>query len=251
MGANLRVLALMPHPDDMELLCAGTLIRLRRLGCEIHLATMTPGDKGSARLGPDEIAAIRRAEAKEGASTIGADYRCLEFRDCEIVFDNEARRRVAALVRAVDPQLVITTPPVDYMEDHEVTARLTRDGCFNAMLRNYPAEGEPTATFPYLYYTDSIGGRNLYDEPARSTCIVDITDVIDEKAAALACHRSQREFLSAQQGMADCVDTMRGWGATHGARVGTAYAEAFCQHLGHPFPKDDVLQRLLGSPVAR
>ena len=68
---NRRVLAAMPHPDDMEILCAGTLLRLRDLGWEIHVATMTPGDKGSATLPPGEIAAIRRMEAQRGAEAIG------------------------------------------------------------------------------------------------------------------------------------------------------------------------------------
>jgi LmbE family N-acetylglucosaminyl deacetylase len=139
---NRRVLALMPHPDDMEILCAGTLLRLHALGWEIHVATMTPGDKGSATLPTDEIAAIRREEARRGAAAIGAaTYRCLEFADCEIVFDNDARRRVAGLLRAVDPILVFTTPPDDYMLDHEITSRLVRDACFNAPIRNYSAGG--------------------------------------------------------------------------------------------------------------
>src|SRR5947199_8641659 len=89
-----RVLALMPHPDDMEILCAGTLIRLREAGCEIHVATMTPGDKGSAELDREAIAAIRREEARRGAETIcAASYTLLAFADCEICVDNESRRR--------------------------------------------------------------------------------------------------------------------------------------------------------------
>ena len=50
----------MPHPDDVEILCAGTLLRLKEQGYELHIATMTAGDKGSAVLSREEIAAIRR-----------------------------------------------------------------------------------------------------------------------------------------------------------------------------------------------
>ena len=67
MPANKRVLALMPHPDDCEILCAGTLIRLREIGFEIHVATMTAGDKGSVTRSNIEIAAIRRDEAQAAA----------------------------------------------------------------------------------------------------------------------------------------------------------------------------------------
>ena len=84
-----RVLAIHAHPDDIEIQCAGTLLRLKQLGCPISLATMTPGDCGSAELPPDEIAAVRRAEAQRSADIIGADYTCLEFRDLSIVVDND------------------------------------------------------------------------------------------------------------------------------------------------------------------
>src|SRR5580700_6758984 len=101
---NLRVLALMPHPDDIEILCAGTLIRLNSIGCELHFATMTAGDKGSVDLTRPEIAAIRREEARRAADAVGAiSYTCLEFSDLEIVFDNHSRSRVAGLIRRVNP----------------------------------------------------------------------------------------------------------------------------------------------------
>src|SRR5258708_1174932 len=68
---NRRVLAVFPHPDDMEILCAGTLLRLCEQGYELHVATMTAGDKGSAERSRPEIAAIRREEARKGAATVG------------------------------------------------------------------------------------------------------------------------------------------------------------------------------------
>jgi LmbE family N-acetylglucosaminyl deacetylase len=251
---NRRVLAAMPHPDDMEILCAGTLIRLRELGWEVHVATMTPGDKGSATLPPAEIAAIRRTEAQRGAEAVGAaSYRCLEFADCEIVFDNAARRRVAGLLRAVDPQIIFTTPPDDYMLDHEITSRLVRDACFNAPMRNYAAVGtaEPSSGIPYLYYTDAIEGHDIFGQPSRVTGIVDISAQIERKAEALACHDSQRSWLRKQHGMDDYIESMRRWSTRRGQEVGVAYGEAFCQHLGHPHPTDDLLARLLGTTAAK
>ncbi|MBW3638172.1 MAG: PIG-L family deacetylase, partial [Armatimonadetes bacterium] len=112
--SNPRVVALMPHPDDIEILCAGTLLRLKESGAQIHLATMTAGDKGSATHPRQEIAAIRRAEAQNAAQILGAaSYSCLEFSDLEITFDNESRRRVSEFLREIDPFLVFTTPPAD------------------------------------------------------------------------------------------------------------------------------------------
>src|SRR3954471_15398006 len=94
MASPIRVLALHAHPDDVEFQCAGTLALLRGAGCHMTIATMTPGDCGSAEHDAEAIAAIRRAEAKAAADLIGADYVCLEFRDLAIFNDDDARRRV-------------------------------------------------------------------------------------------------------------------------------------------------------------
>ncbi|MDQ2733232.1 MAG: PIG-L family deacetylase [Armatimonadota bacterium] len=247
---NKRILAIFPHPDDIEILCAGTLLRLAQMGFEIHVATMTPGDKGSATLSAEEIAAIRREEARRGAETIGSQsYRCLEFRDVEIVFDNPSRRKVAALLREVNPFLVFTTPPCDYMFDHEITSQLVRDACFNAAMINYRTglDDRPTWGIPYLYYTDAIEGRDALGRPARITCLVDVSAEIDKKAAALACHASQRSWLKEQHGMDNYIESMREWGRGRGVPVGVEYAEAFSQHRGHPHPQNDLLVEWLGA----
>ncbi|MCW3094402.1 MAG: galB 1 [Chthonomonadaceae bacterium] len=247
---NRRVLAIMPHPDDCEILCAGTLLRLKALGFEIHIATMTPGDKGSATLNRTEIAEVRRAEAQRAAEVLGAvSYECLEFSDLEITFDNASRRRVAALLRRVDAGILFTTPPIDYMADHEITSRLVRDACFNAAVPNYASDGDerPTSQIPTLYYTDAIGGHDLFGEPARVQCLADISAQMDRKAEALACHDSQRAWLRTQHGIDEYIDAMRRWGAQRGAQIGVEYAEGFCQHLGHPHPTGNLLAALLGA----
>ena len=92
------VLAFHAHPDDAEILCAGTLIRLADAGWEIHIATATPGDCGSSTLPADEIAEIRRSEATVAASKINATYHCLEERDASVIFDKEANRKTIDLV---------------------------------------------------------------------------------------------------------------------------------------------------------
>ena len=135
---SLRILAIHAHPDDIEIQCAGTLARLKNLGCHITIATMTAGDCGSAEMGPVEIANVRRAEAKKAADMLGADYMCLEFRDLSIVIDQDSRQRVTEAVRKARPDIVITAPPVDYMSDHEMTSRLVRDACLALLLPTTP-----------------------------------------------------------------------------------------------------------------
>src|SRR6478735_12095214 len=108
MSLTTRVLAIHAHPDDLEFQCAGTLALLRQAGCHVTIATMTPGDCGSAEHDAEAIAAIRRAEAQASADLIGADYICLEFRDLAIFEDDESRRRVVEALRRARPDLVIT-----------------------------------------------------------------------------------------------------------------------------------------------
>ena len=103
MPKPIRVLALHAHPDDVEFQCAGTLILLREAGVQVTIATMTPGDCGSAEHDADAISAIRREEARTAAALIGADYVCLEFRDLAIFNDDESRRRITEALRRIAP----------------------------------------------------------------------------------------------------------------------------------------------------
>ncbi len=246
----IKILAIHAHPDDIELQCAGTLIRLKQIGCKISVATMTPGDCGSAELSPDEIAEVRRMEAVRSAELIGADYTCLEFRDLCIVHDNDSRRRVTEVIRKTRPDIVITAPPVDYMSDHEMTSRLVRDACFNASCPNYVTHqwdpAEPTLKIPYLYYVDAIQGIDYFGRPLPTDFIVDVTETFEQKLKMLACHESQRAWLRRQHGLDEYLDGCRRWSAERGKEIGVDYGEAFTQHRGHPYPHDNLLQQLLG-----
>ena len=73
------VLALFAHPDDAEIMCAGTLFLLRKAGWSVHIATFTPGDKGTNEYTKREISLIRKAEAKKAAQLLEGDYFCLGF----------------------------------------------------------------------------------------------------------------------------------------------------------------------------
>src|SRR5690242_16416257 len=125
-----RVLAIHAHPDDVEILAGGTLALLAERGHSVTIATMTPGDCGSAELGPEEIAAVRRKEAAASARLIGAEYVCVEFRDLAIFNDDASRRKVTAVLRRTRPDLILTSSPVDYLCDHEAASALVRDACF-------------------------------------------------------------------------------------------------------------------------
>src|SRR5438552_157755 len=138
-----RILAIHAHPDDVEILAGGTLALLASQNHEITIATLTPGDCGSAELRPEEIAAVRRQEAAHAAALVGARYVCVEMRDLAIFNDDPARRRITSVLRTTRPQLVLTASPADYHCDHEAASALVRDACFAAPAPNYRTSGEP------------------------------------------------------------------------------------------------------------
>src|SRR6202790_1843692 len=101
------ILSILAHPDDAEFLCAGVLIRLaREHGWQVHLASMTPGDCGSARLPPDEIARVRRAEGAAAAKLLGGKYHCVEERDLTVYYNGRRLERVVRLLREVRPRIL-------------------------------------------------------------------------------------------------------------------------------------------------
>ena len=94
---TVRILAIHAHPDDLEILAAGTLAHLSRQGHPITIVTMTAGDCGTAEYDAETISAMRREEARRAAEMIGAAYICAEFRDLAIFNDDPSRRRVTEL----------------------------------------------------------------------------------------------------------------------------------------------------------
>lgn len=244
------VVSVLAHPDDAEFLCAGALIRLaRERGWQVHLATMTPGDCGSTEKGPEEIAALRRAEAAAAAALFDATYHCLEERDLRVYYADRPVERVTRLLRLLQPRLVLTHSPADYMLDHEMTSTIVRAAVFAAAVPNYlPAAGEPPALprIPHLYYCDPLEGKDALGRPVEPSFCIDTSAVIDTKAAMLAAHASQRQWLHKHHGI-DYVQAMRDWSAQRGQQVGAAHAEGFRQHLGHGYPQDNLLGTLLGA----
>src|SRR5712691_4615712 len=226
-----RVLAIHAHPDDIEFQCAGTLALLQQRGCAITLATMTPGDCGSAEMDCDEIAAVRRAEAKAAANLLGAEYLCLEFRDLSITHDNDARRRVTEVLRRVRPDIVLTAPPVDYMSDHEITCKLVRDACFSASVPNYATRqwepAPPTDHIPHLYFVDAIEACDWFGRPIEPEFILDISATFELKRQMLACHASQRNWLLKQHGIDEYLESCKKWSGRRGKEIGAQYGEAF------------------------
>ncbi len=235
----------MAHPDDAEILCGGTLIRLAEAGWPVHIATATAGDCGSMTADAWQISATRTAEAAMAATLIGATYHCLDERDGFVVYDKPTLRKVADLFRRIAPGLVFTHAPRDYMIDHEMVSQLARAASFLYGAPNVstlPLRAE--SQIPYLYYCDPVEGLDPLGQLVTPTTILDISPVIEKKVRALACHASQREWLRAHHHMDEYIAAMQRHAAARGRLAGVPFAEAFVQHRGHSYPADDLLLAL-------
>ena len=248
--ANSRVLALMAHPDDAEILCAGTLIRLSDAGWDVHIATMTPGDCGTTSETPVAIAARRTAEATAAAAMIGATYHCLDECDAMVVYDKPTLRKTIDLFRSIAPQLVFIHSPLDYMMDHVVASQLARAASFIYAAPNVSTlPVRDGSCVPHLYYCDVLEGIDALGKPIQPRVRVDIGSQLERKAEMLACHKSQRDWLRVHHGTDEYVDAMRWHAAMRGRDAGLVAAEAFDQHLGHAYPKNNLLGELFGEIV--
>ena len=244
-----NVLGVFAHPDDAEIVCAGTLSLLKKAGLAIHIATMTPGDKGSAMLTSEEISGIRRAEAAASAGLLEGTYHCLELKDVYILYDYESINRAVALIRDVRPALVITASPNDYMVDHETTARIVQTACFSAGMKNMDASGIPFEQVPHLYYADPLEAKDIFGNFVEPSVHVDITDEMHIKEKMLAAHKSQRDWLFSHHKIDEYILAMKRLGEKRGEEINVKYAEGFRQHLGHGYPQNNLLKDILSEKV--
>ena len=245
-------LSILAHPDDAEFVCAGTLALLAQKGWQTHIASMSPGNCGSAVMGPDEIAAIRRKEGAAAAEIIKGKFHCLESEDCFIRHDKATMLKAIGLIRKVRPTVIFTASPSDYLYDHEATSLIGRDAAFWSSVPNIRTEGfEPMQSIPYLYYCDPLDCETIFGEPVDPKTIVDISSVVETKAEMLASHASQRDWLIKQHGTDEYVIAMKSMGEQRGKQINCEYAEGFRQHVGNAYPKDDIVAAELGSLVHR
>jgi LmbE family N-acetylglucosaminyl deacetylase len=249
-----RILAVGAHPDDVEFMCGGTLALLRQKGFDINIATVCSGNKGSAELGPEAIAQKRFKEATESAKVLGATFTSLGEPDLELVFSNRVRYKAAELVRRINPLIVITHSPEDYMPDHEITSDLLWDACFNASVVNYvtnqPNPAEPTKSVPFLFYADASGSVDRFGTRVPVDFYVDISSVMEKKKEMLSKHESQRSWLKKQHGIDDYIEKMLAWDGRRGEKAGVQFAEAFRQHRGTPFPTENPLSEILPQVIS-
>jgi LmbE family N-acetylglucosaminyl deacetylase len=224
MGAKLEiksVLAVGAHPDDIEILCGGTLAKYAQKGVKVSMAVSTDGAAGHMVIPPKELAEIRHAEAKASAAIIGADFYWLGLPDGTLYDTLENRMVYVELIRKAKPDVIITHFPNDYHPDHIAVSKLLFGASFISGLKNVKTESPFHPEVQPLVYFDSVNGANFLP-----TEFVDVTETWAIKRKMLECFESQITWLRDHDHV-DFFQMVEVQTRARGYQCGVEFAEAF------------------------
>ncbi len=250
------VLAIAAHPDDIEFVMAGTLMRLAQAGWELHYFNIANGCCGSMKLDRQACARTRLAEARRAAEIIGARFYEPICDDLSIFYTPDLLAKVSAVVRQAKPQIVLTHSLIDYMEDHQNAARLAVTAAFSRAMPNYVSE-PPIPTYSddvTVYHAQPHGNLSPLGEPVIPTHCVDVELVFETKKRALLAHESQGAWLDETQQINSYVQTMEDLNRAVGSMSRRfALAEGWRKHLHLGFCSADAdpLYQALGSAILK
>jgi N-acetylglucosamine malate deacetylase 1 len=226
------MLAIGPHPDDIEIGIGGIVAKHAALGHRVGLCDLTAGEMGS-----NGTVEERLAEAEAARAVLGAAWRVnLRLPDRAIGSSPDHQRLVASLVRSARPRVVALPYWSDRHPDHVAASHLLTEGVFSAGLRRYQADGDPWKPESVCYY--------FINDMAVPSFVVDVSDHYETKRRALACHVTQF-----QPSMPDAVATrltsvrfrqlVESRDAQFGAAAGVAFAEGIV--VKHPLVRSHLL----------
>jgi bacillithiol biosynthesis deacetylase BshB1 len=215
------VLGIAAHPDDIELICGGTLIRAQMLGRSTGILDLAAGEMASR--GTPEL---RAKEAAKAAKVMGVAIReNLGLPDGGIENTPVTRAKVALVIRRLQPRVVITHSQHGRHPDHPIVAQLVRDACFVAGLKKIQPEAAPHRALKILH------ALSFREDNVKPTFVVDITEAFEKKLEAIGCYESQ--FGGAVQAGEvypngePLFDLIRHHAAHYGSLIRCRYGEPF------------------------
>jgi LmbE family N-acetylglucosaminyl deacetylase len=211
----MRILVVAAHPDDIDFGCGGSIAAWTAEGHEIAYCICTSGEAGEApqEVPRERVPALREHEQREAARVLGVtDVTFLRHPDGRLEPTLDLRRDISRVIRRVRPERVVCQSPERVWEriyashpDHLAAGEATVAAVYPDARNSHAhvellAEGlEPwTVSEIYVMGPGTAGGSKV---------LVDITDTLDAKIAALRAHASQTS------GMTDLTGIIRGWGA--------------------------------------
>jgi bacillithiol biosynthesis deacetylase BshB1 len=218
------LLAIAAHRDDVELTCAGTLLKAVDQGYRTAILDLTAGESGTSG-----SAELRGQEAERAAAILGVtERRNAGLPDAHLENTEATRRLVVEAIRHFAPRVVVLPFPVGRHPDHRIASELGRDACFLAGLAKYPGAGAPHRPFKVLY------ALSYREDPVKPTLVVDISAQFERKMAAVRCYASQfdtaisaGEIFPTGQDLYSRVETQN---AHYGSLIRAPYGEPFFTH---------------------
>lgn len=215
------LLAIAAHRDDVELTCAGTLLKAVDAGYRTGILDLTAGE--SATRGSADL---RATEAARAAEILGVTERRNAGLPDAHLENNEATRKVLVeQIRHFGPRVVILPFAVGRHPDHRVASELGRDACFLAGLAKYEAPGAPHRPHKIMY------ALSYREDPVKPTFVVDISAQFERKLAAIRCYASQfdgakaaGEIFPTGQDLYSLVEIQN---AHYGSLIRSRYGEPF------------------------
>jgi len=221
---NERVLAVVAHPDDAELLCAGTLARARNDGAEVGICVLCRGDKGQSAKAVANLSGVRRKEMTAAAKLLGAKLYAGQNPDGLLADGAAQRSKLVETCRQFKPTLVLAHSIEDYHPDHRSAGMLAEAASWFCASRGFKTRSAPLASPPALWWMDTINMSGFVPG-----FYVDISQHLPLKLQMLACHKSQLQRAN-DADFSPLTELLRLQSQTRGAQAGVAAAEAFRAH---------------------
>jgi LmbE family N-acetylglucosaminyl deacetylase len=219
-----RALAVVAHPDDTELLCAGTLARARADGAAIALCVLCRGDKGGTNHRAGNLATVRKREVTAAAKWLGAETFFAGIGDGQLADSATHRRKLIEIYRRFSPTLVLAHAPNDYHADHRAASALAEAASWFACSAGHRTRRRPLAEPPAVWWMDTVNMIGF--DPG---FFVDVTDYLPLKQEMLSCHKSQLK-RGEDPDFEPLEKLMLRQAEARGAQSGVAAAEAFRIH---------------------
>ncbi len=217
---QLDLLSIAAHPDDTELTCGGTIIRMVQAGYKVGLLDLTAGESGTRG-----SASLRARESSRASRVMGIVYReNLGLPDAALEHTQEYKLKIAARIRALRPRTVILPYWEGRHPDHYTAGQIGYEACFLAGLARVPLAGKPFRPYKIIY-------ASMYMPSLRPTFVVDVTRQFEKKLKAVLCYSSQfspqKDIQNLFPSRADLRERVSSLARHFGLMIGVRYGEPF------------------------
>ncbi|HZP00186.1 MAG TPA: bacillithiol biosynthesis deacetylase BshB1 [Terriglobia bacterium] len=217
---DLDILSIVAHPDDTEITCGGTVIKMVEAGYKVGVLDLTAGESGTRG-----NAKLREKEARKASRVMGLTHReNLFLPDAGIADTREYKLKIAQKIRELRPRTVILPYWEGRHPDHYTTGRIGYEACFLAGLARLPLDGRPYRPHKIVY-------ASMYVPAVRPTFVVDITAQFEKKLKAVLAFSSQfspkKDMQNLFPSSSDLRERLASLARHFGLMIGARYGEPF------------------------